>query len=107
MEISRLFDKGSRLHTPHMMIIVEARKEKHDRQGRVAFIAGKKNGNAVWRNSAKRRMRAIYRDLGLTSYKADIGMVAKRTILSAPYLEVLKETESALNKDSARRARMR
>ena len=56
-EVSRLFSQGTRLHTPYLTLIVAENVQQHDRQGRVAFIAGKKLGNAVWRNAAKRRMR--------------------------------------------------
>lgn len=58
-EISQLFSTGHRLHTPYFTIIVGAQddkqsnRERHGHSGRVAFIAGKKLGNAVWRNRAK------------------------------------------------------
>ena len=54
-DISNLFSAGKRLKTPYLTLIVGSRgrtennvgMKQHDREGRVAFIAGKKNGNAV------------------------------------------------------------
>ena len=53
-EISQLFSTGHRLHTPYFTVIVgvqddkQSNYERHGHSGRVAFIAGKKLGNAVW-----------------------------------------------------------
>lgn len=66
---------------------------QHDRFGRVAFIAGKKLGNAVWRNRAKRRLREIYRQ-NFSSYKGlDILMIAKQNLLDSSYKSVFETTE--------------
>ena len=61
-EISDLFSRGRRLNTPYLTFIGVPQKQ-HGLHGRVAFIAGTKLGNAVWRNTAKRRMRALCREL--------------------------------------------
>ena len=61
-EISSIFTHGKRYNTSGMTLIVL--DAQHGPSGRVAFIAGKKNGNAVWRNAAKRRMRALCADFG-------------------------------------------
>lgn len=62
---------------------------QHDRKGRVAFIAGKKLGNAVWRNSAKRRMRAVCHDLGGPWNGYDVIFLAKSSLTTASYSKVL------------------
>ena len=65
-DISLLFSQGKRINTPYVTLLIMKRSNQHDHDqyhGRAAFIAGKKLGCAVWRNNAKRRMRAIVADL--------------------------------------------
>lgn len=100
-EISDLFSCGKRLNTPFLTLIVLPVKQ-HDHSGRVAFIAGKKNGNAVWRNSAKRRMREVARSLGAPWEGYDVAFLARRKILSAPYQDVLSSVEKTLKKNGLR-----
>lgn len=93
-EISAIFSAGKRLNKSTITLIVTSCQHGH--QGRVAFIAGKKNGNAVWRNAAKRRMRAICQELGGPWPGLDIVFLAKRQTLSADYSKVLDATRDAL-----------
>ena len=86
-DISDLFSCGKRLHTPYLTFIVLPTKQ-HGQQGRVAFIAGKKSGNAVWRNSAKRRMRAVCHELGGTWAGYDVIFLAKSGIMRILYSKV-------------------
>lgn len=98
-DISALFSRGRKAHTPALMLIVLPTNDRSSVQGgRVAFIAGKKLGNAVWRNAAKRRMRAVCYDLGGTWEGKDILFVAKKPLLSTPYQEICSDTASALQK---------
>lgn len=94
-EISTLFSEAKRIQKPFIMILV-LKNEKHGCSGRVAFIAGKKLGNAVWRNSAKRRLRAICNDLEMEWPGYDVIFVAKRAILEASYSKVLTSCKEAL-----------
>ena len=71
-------------------------KVQHDHIGRVAFIAGKKWGNAVWRNSSKRRLREICRCLGGPWPSFDVIFIAKSTIMDASYSKVLNACEKTL-----------
>ena len=87
-DISDLFSSGKRLRTPYLTLIVLPAKQ-HGLHGRVAFIAGKKHGNAVWRNSAKRRMRAICRDLQGPWAGYDVIFLAKSSVTRASYSKVL------------------
>ena len=100
LEISYLFSHGKRLHTPYLTLIVL--KQEHGRHdingGRVAFIAGKKYGNAVWRNAAKRRMRELARATGAPFAGYDIIFLAKPKILLAPYSLVLNSVLAACKK---------
>lgn len=94
-DISLLFARGKRLHTPYLTFIVLRTEKQHDPRGRVAFIAGKKLGNAVWRNNAKRRMRAICRDLGGPWPGSDVIFLAKSNIGRVSYSKVLAACSAA------------
>lgn len=100
-DISYLFSHGKRLRTPYLTFIVLPVKQ-HGRSGRVAFIAGKKLGNAVWRNRAKRRMRALCRELGGPWQDFDVIFLAKSSIDKVTYSKVLTACS-----DTLRRAEMR
>lgn len=69
---------------------------QHDHIGRVAFIAGKKNGNAVWRNSAKRRMREIFLHERQYLEHLNILFIAKRPLLDVSYSKVLEACDRTL-----------
>jgi ribonuclease P protein component len=61
----------------------------------VGFVAGKKVGNAVARNRAKRRLRAAARQISLapgTSYV----FVASKDVLAAPFGMVIRWLEEAI-----------
>jgi len=95
-DISFIFDKGRRYSTPYLTLIVL--ENQHDPRGRVAFIAGKKLGNAVWRTTAKRRMRGVCRDLGGLFSGYDVIFLAKKRIENCSYREMYTSTEKALIK---------
>ena len=105
-EISQLFSTGQRIGTPYLTLIVGNRADKsnqgeyerHGQPGRVAFIAGKKLGNAVWRNRAKRRMRAICFQLGGPWSGRDVVFLAKSGICQASYSKVLRACEKAVGR---------
>ena len=86
-DISNLFSLGKRYHTPYLTLIILP-NDQHGLQGRVAFVAGKKLGGAVWRNGAKRRMREICRLDGGGIPGFDTVFVAKGRLLAAPYEQV-------------------
>ena len=89
-EISYIFSNGKRYNTSVITILVLKDPQQHGHLGRVAFIAGKKNGNAVWRNSAKRRMREICRELGGPWPNIDVVFLAKRKTTELTYSKVLE-----------------
>lgn len=103
-EISDLFASGRRVKGPYLTLIIGScgagdtieGVKQHGREGRVAFIAGKKLGNAVWRNAAKRRMRAVCRDLGGPWAGYDVIFLAKSSITRASYSKVLKACDKML-----------
>lgn len=96
-EISQVFAQGKRLNAASITILVYRTQKQHGLEsGRVAFIAGKKLGNAVWRNSAKRRMRAVAFDLGLPIPGYDVVFIAKSSILSTSYQKLLSSCSRAI-----------
>ena len=78
IDVSEVFNKGTRYGRGSSMILVLKKEEQRGREGRVAFVAGKKLGNAVWRNRAKRRMRAAFASLGCDFSDADVVFIARR-----------------------------
>jgi len=85
-----------------MTLIVMRNEEQHGPSGRAAFIAGKKLGNAVWRNRAKRRMRSVCGEIEHMFSNLDVLFVAKRTLNDAPYLQLVEDAKRAMRKSSAR-----
>ncbi len=77
-DVSEVFSKGTRFGRGSSMILVLKAEEQRGRVGRVAFVAGKKLGNAVWRNRAKRRMRAAFASTGCNFTDADVVFIARR-----------------------------
>jgi ribonuclease P protein component len=60
-EIDQAFKEGRRSAHPLIIVLATKTPEGRGRTGRVAFIAGKKLGNAVVRNRSKRVMREAAR----------------------------------------------
>ena len=63
------------MHTPHFLLLW---KEREPAGTRVGFTVSKKVGNAVIRNSIKRRLREFYRQNKSLFIQADINIVAKK-----------------------------
>lgn len=102
-EISSLFKKGVRSSNRFITLIAVRKIDDHNPLehgpcGRVAFIAGKKNGNACWRNAAKRRMREIARQIGAPWVGYDVLFIAKRGITSVSYSKVLEATKDTMSR---------
>jgi ribonuclease P protein component len=95
-EISYLFVHGRRFSAPFITLIVKKRNLQHDQSGRVAFIAGKKLGNAVWRNRAKRRMRAVCKEAGGPWRDYDVIFIAKSQTNEVSYSKVLSTCNALL-----------
>ena len=93
-----MFERGRRVNTPDVGLLVIRHEERHDHSGRVAFVAGKKLGNAVWRNRAKRRMRALCRDLNGPFPGYDVVFVARRNVNYSNYDSMKQYLQQALIK---------
>ena len=95
-EITNLFNEGRRIGTKHLTLIVLRNEKQHGQHGRAAFIAGKKLGNAVWRNRAKRRMRAACSQMGDAFSGYDVLFVARRKINEVPFDQLLSQMGDSL-----------
>lgn len=91
-EIDLIFKNGKRIDLPFFRIIYY---DNPQIKGNVAFIAGKKNGNAVWRNKSKRIMREIYRSCPC---KQKILMIAKKNISNFNFHEMKERYIDEINK---------
>lgn len=79
-DISAVLNKGKRTHIGLCTVFTMKTNDQRDQGGRVAFIAAKRHGNAVWRNRAKRVMREAFRQAGGPVPGFDILLMAnKRT----------------------------
>ena len=97
-DISYIFSHGKRFSTPFVTVLVLKLESQHDRKGRVAVIAGKKLGCAVWRNQSKRRMRALIHELGGPWDGYDVIFMARKPLLNSSYEAVKSACEKALKK---------
>ncbi len=96
-QISELFSQGKMVSAKEIRIIYKKHDEQRGPSGRVAFIAGKKLGNAVVRNRSKRVMREVARENGLPAVGYDILLMATpatrqadHTMLSASLAKALR-----------------
>jgi ribonuclease P protein component len=88
-DISRVFQEGRRYGRGSSAVIALKRDGQHGQSGRVAFVAGKKLGNAVWRNRAKRRMRAACMELGGPWDGYDVVFIAARNTTKDSYSKLI------------------
>lgn len=103
-EISAILKQGTFFKAPYFFLIVHGSQRIGCAQPRVAYIAGKKNGNAVWRNAAKRRLRSLLKDsLSQSDYLArnftlDMIIMARKPLLTASYQTTLDAFENVLTR---------
>lgn len=98
-EVTRLFNEGRRIGTKDLTLIVLRNEKQHDQHGRAAFIAGKRLGNAVWRNRAKRRMRAVCVAVGGPAPGYDMVFLAKKSTNSADFSAMVRNVNRILERN--------
>ena len=81
-----------------VMLVQQRDREDNDPTVRVGFTASKKVGNAVARNRAKRRLRALSAEMLPASAQDghDYVWIAKRGTVRAPFWKLRRDAERAL-----------
>lgn len=79
-EIGQVLKEGQRIRSNFFTIYSNKTPAQRDQNGRVAFIAGKKQGNAVWRNRSKRLLRAAFHEADASLPGLDLVIVASSHI---------------------------
>ncbi len=75
-EIDSIFRDSRRVAHPLVIALIANTPEGRGHDGRVAFVAGKRMGNAVSRNRAKRVLRAAARQAGAPWPGYDVVLIA-------------------------------
>ncbi len=97
-DIERLFAEGKRGTSRLILVLTSATPTSRGPAGRVMFVAGKKLGNAVHRNRAKRVLRATCRRLGGPWAGADVALIARQGVGSALPIALDHDMAAALQK---------
>ena len=95
-DFEKVFSRGSRGGSALVRVRALAACEGHD--GRVAFVAPKRLGNAVYRNRCKRVLREAARSCGLPKGGADIIFFATQDTHDAPHDQLVSSLRHALSK---------
>jgi ribonuclease P protein component len=101
-EIEGVFRAGRRSAGPLVIVLMAETPSGRDPSGRVAFIAGKRLGNAVKRNRAKRLLRAAFREAGGPQAHRDILLIARPDLLDTVMGDVAASMRAQLSRMNAR-----
>lgn len=95
-EYNNIYQDGKKIQGRHMVVFA---KENTSATSRVGIVASKRVGNAVIRNRAKRRLRALIREMWPT-FKANMDIVinARPSISATSYEELRKDLSITLRK---------
>jgi ribonuclease P protein component len=84
-EIDTMFRGATKAANPVVMVLVARTPVQRGRAGRVAFVAGKRLGNAVFRNRCRRVLRESVRRCGGPWPEWDVVVVARaKTAATGP-----------------------
>lgn len=84
-EIDSIFRESRRVSTSLLTALIKDTPEGRGQAGRVAFVAGKRIGNAVIRNRARRVTREAVRRVGVLWEHKDVALIANaRTGAASP-----------------------
>lgn len=97
-EIDAIFRAGARVGTPFFMLLTTETPQGRDPLGRVAYIAGKKLGNAPLRSRCKRVLREAVRLAGPSWPGRDVVFVARRAAATATPEELGRALDQAIKR---------
>lgn len=92
-EFSQVYQTGKKWHSKGVVVFFKEGLEK-----KVGFTASKKVGNAVKRNFAKRRMRALFFEVEKTLKNGTYVLVAKDQIYQMLYEDLKKDLRWSFRK---------
>jgi ribonuclease P protein component len=93
-EISFFFKKAQRVSTGSFVALLGEKNKGRGFRGRVAFIAGKRLGNAPQRNRAKRLMREAVRTSGIFQYGVDVIFIAREQTAQTAFDTIVRDVET-------------
>lgn len=94
-EMERLFRSGRR-SSSYLMVVIASTEASPSDEGRCAYVAGKKLGNAPLRERCKRVMRRASRELGAPWRGSDVVFVARRKVAHARHDKVVAQMRRQL-----------
>ncbi|MCH3967437.1 MAG: ribonuclease P protein component [Atopobiaceae bacterium] len=94
LEFERVFSQGRR-ENGHLVRLVYKACDEGD-QGKVAFVAAKRFGNAVYRNRCKRVMREAFHEVAPSLDEMDVILFSTRSTNGAHPHEVAQELDKLL-----------
>lgn len=93
-DVERLFSNGRR-SSSYVFTILQC-ENTNSKDGRCAFIAGKKLGDAPMRNRCKRVMRQVARELGCPWPGYDVAFIARRKVATERHEKLVEKAQSQL-----------
>jgi ribonuclease P protein component len=101
-EIDTIFRTANRVAHPLLIALISQTPEGRGPQGRVAFIAGKKLGNAVMRNRSRRVLREAARRAAAPWAGHDVALIARPGTATSSHAELDRALASVLERAGLR-----